>query len=442
MTGTTSSRRELDPELGPSEAEGALAFVPDDRSFALYNDYEVGRAVVGPPPETPGLRAVEETWRRGSGLTTSRPAGPGEQVDGYGVFTFPYGPISMGVPESGKFEVRTYGERVLGLFPVAGYKSRRILRSVIGQPVADAALKVERLAGNLSAAHTSAFLADAESAQGTPVARGELWTRALAQELQRIYNHVHVLGRLAEAAAQNVGSAQAHALAEEVLRLQGAVFGHRWLFGALLPGGPRRATDLEGRRRLTAPLARLAQTFDDLWELFLGSRTFVDRIQSTCVVSRDLALRWGAVGPALRACGVDWDDRLRAPATPYTDLFLDLPNESDGDALARLMVRGHEVRASFLLLEQLLDRWPSDPDVPEPPMPGVGPDRGIGRVESPGGDLVYDVRVVDGKVAGIGMRSASQANFPVFARGMKNGVFTDFHFAWESFGIVFAEVDA
>jgi len=421
---------------------GALAYASEDGSLAVYNDYEVGRSVIGPPPDFAGLRTVAETWRRSSKAGVSRPGGPADPIDGYGVFTFPYGPISMGVPESGKFEVRTYGERILGLSPVAGFKSRRILSSVVGSTIPDAALRIERLAGNFSAAHTAAFLAAAESAEGRPVAREELWIRALGQELQRIYNHVHVLARIAEAAAQNVGAAQSHALAEDLLRLQGSVFGHRWLFGAFLPGGPRRATDREAREKLAARLVPLARTFSDLWELFLGSRTFVDRIQSTCVVPRTVALQWGAVGPTLRACGVDWDDRLRVPTVPYNDLFLDLPNESDGDALARLLVRAHEVRASFLLLEQLLDRWPSGTDGDEPPAANVGPERGLGRVESPSGDLVYDVYVKDGRVAGIGMRSASQANFPVFARGLRDGVFTDFHFAWESFGIVFAEVDA
>ncbi|HTS32627.1 MAG TPA: hypothetical protein VMI55_01645 [Thermoplasmata archaeon] len=429
-------------EVSDGVPRGALAYASDDGSLVVCNDYDAGRSVMGPLPGLPSLRTVAETWRRSSSPGNSRPGGPADAIDGYGVFTFPYGPISMGVPESGKFEVRTYGERVLGLAPVAGFKSRRILSSVLGRTVPDAALRVERLAGNFSAAHCAAFLAAAESAEGRSVAREEMWVRALGQELQRVYNHVHVLARVAEAAAQNVGAAQAHALAEDLLRLQGSVFGHRWLFGAFLPGGPRRTTDRAARGMLAARLTPLARTFSDLWELFLGSRTFVDRIQSTCVVPRAAALQWGAVGPTLRASGVDWDDRLRIPTVPYNDLFLDLPNESDGDALARLLVRAHEVRASFLLLEQLLDRWPSGAGSGEPPAESVAPGRGLGRVESPSGDLVYDVRIQDGRVAGIGMRSASQANFPVFARGLRDGVFTDFHFAWESFGIVFAEVDA
>ncbi len=422
-------------------AERALAYASPDGRFALYNDYaeRVSILVEGRSPVVP--EEVVAAWHGQLEGAGPRRLAPHETVEGYGTFTFPYGPTSMGVPESGRFDVVTYGERILELSPLGGYKSRGALAALAGTTVADAALRVERLAGNFSASHVAAFLAAAESALGTPVGVRELWVRALAQELQRIYNHLHVLARIAEAASQNVGSAQTHALAEAILRLQGRAFGHRWLFGALLPGGPARRLDASDRRRLAEELGRCGEEFEALWELFQDSRTFIDRIQSTCPVPREVAVRWGAVGPTLRASGVPWDDRLRVPVAPYTDLFLALPEERDGDALARLLVRVQEVRASFLLIEQMLGRWPSDVGPPDPPAPAIAPGRGLGRVEGPSGDLVYDVAVADGRIATVSARTPSQANWAPFAFGMRNAVFTDFHFAFESFGLVFAETD-
>ncbi len=422
-------------------AEHALAYVPPDGAFALYNDYAQRRSVLVPTPSPVRPEDVVAAWRDQLVGPPPRRLAPQETVEGYGTFTFPYGPVSMGVPESGRFDVITYGERILELGPLGGYKSRHVLNALAGATIEDAALRIERLAGNVSASHVAAFLAAAESARGESVPRSELWVRALAQELQRVYNHVHVLARIAEAASQNVGSAQSHALAEEILRLQGRAFGHRWLFGALLPGGPARHLDPPDRKALDRELQRCAREFDALWELFLDSRTFIDRIQSTCPVDRASAVHWGGVGPTLRACGVRWDDRLRVPGPPYNDLFLALPEERDGDALARLLVRVQEVRASFLLIEQMLDRWPPGPGSPEPASSPVLPGRGLGRVEAPSGDLVYDVSVANGKLASVSARTPSQANWPLFALGMRNAVFTDFHFALESFGLLFAETD-
>jgi Ni,Fe-hydrogenase III large subunit len=421
--------------------ELALAYAAEDDAFALYNDYRAGVSILVPRPTSSRGEEPRATWRTDGASRVTHPVGPAPAMEGYGVFTFPYGPVSMGVPEAGKFDVRTYGERVLNLVPIGGYKSRRIRESVLGSSVEDAALRIERMAGNFSAAHVAAFLSAVESASQLEVPSVELWTRGLAQELQRIYNHLHVLARVAEAASQNVGLAQTHALAEEVLRVQGTIFGHRWLFGALLPKGPPRRLDPSDRAVISAELARISEQFETLWGLFLESRTFIDRIQSTCIVGRADAIRWGAVGPTLRACDVSWDDRLRVPSAPYADLFVALPHESGGDALARVAVRAAEIRASFLLLEQMLDRWPRSSAPTEAPAPPVEPGRGIGRVEAPSGDLVYDVAVSDGRVLSLGFRSPSQANWPLFAQGMRDAVFTDFHFALESFGLVFAETD-
>jgi Ni,Fe-hydrogenase III large subunit len=421
--------------LGPDRAP---AYFAPDGSLSLYNDYHDGRSILVPGGPAAEAAEVAATWRPGP---APGPLAPRRTVEGYGTFTFPYGPISMGVPEAGRFDVATYGERILELTPLGGYKSRRVLGSIVGARVEDAALRIERLAGNVSASHVAAFLAAAESAQEVCVPEGELWVRALAQELQRIYNHVHLLARLADAASQNVGAAQSHALAEELLRLQARHFGHRWLFGALLPGGPGRRLEPADRRELSERLRLLGREFDLLWQLFLESRTFVDRLQGTGVVPRSAAVRWGAVGPTLRASGVAWDDRLRVPEPPYTDLFVAVPHEKDGDALSRLLVRGHETRGSLLLLEQMLDRWPAGSGEPIPAAPAVTPGRGLGRVEGPSGDVVYEVRLAAGRLASVGLRSPSRANWPVFAEGMRNAVFTDFHFAFESFGMVFAETD-
>jgi Ni,Fe-hydrogenase III large subunit len=436
----TSSSAERSKAEDRAEPRLPAYFSPDG-AVAIWNDLSAGRSLAQSPPSSPFPPDVQALWTHPSTAPPLRTVAPTEQFDGYGVFTFPYGPISMGVAEAGRFDVRTYGERILDLAPVAGYKSRRIPHSLIGLSVADAALRVERLVGNFSAAHAAAFLFAAESAMGHSIPVEAAWIRAFAQELQRIYNHLRVIARVAEAASQNVGVAQTHALAEEVLRSAGATFGHRWMFGALLPGGPARRLDAEDRERLERTFDRMSDEFDQLWALFQGSRTFIDRIQTTCPVTREQAVHWGGVGPTLRATGVPWDDRLRAPVVPYNDLFLPIATESEGDALGRVLVRVQEIRSSFLLLEQMLERWPKSPADPVPPANPIAPHRGIGRVESPSGDLVYDVTMKADRVVSVGLRTASDANWPLFALGMRDAVFTDFHFAWESHGIVFAETD-
>lgn len=434
------NRRGWTESEGPRPAVGrraSLAYVSPTGDLALWNDLEsYGTNLVRRPALDGGETNLRAQWAAPSGGPA--PIGTGQKVQGYGVFAFPYGPVAMGLAEAGGFDLFTYGERILEATTLVGYKHRGVDAGVAGLSVEEALLWVERRAGPFAVAHASGFLGAVESALARPVPERELWWRALLQELQRIYDHLRVIARVAEGASQNVGVAQVQLLSEGTLRILGRLTGHRWGFGALRPGARPTA---EQRSGLAARLRQLGSEFDDLWETFLESRTFVDRLQSTGALAASEAIRLGTVGPSLRASGVPWDDRLRSPTAPYTDLFVSLAHEEAGDALARVLVRRAEIRSSLLLTEQLLDRWGSLGDGAVAPVDAVDPGRGISRTEAPSGDLVYDVTVADGKIARIGVRTPSQANWPAVSLCLRGSVFTDFVFAVESFGSSFAETD-
>lgn len=418
----------------------ALAYVSPSQDVALWNDYESYRTLLVAHPRLGSAdAALSGRWSVGAN-------GPGaiadeERVEGYGTFTFPYGPVAMGVNEAGAFDLRTYGERVLEVTTLVGHKHRGVEAAILGRTPEDATLWIERRVGPYALSHVATFLGAVESALGRPVPQRELWTRALLQELQRIYNHLRVIARVAEAASQNVGTAQLQILVEDLLRMLGRFTGHRWGFGALLPGHAPLRLGAEDRRDLFERLTALHREFDGLWESLLTSRTLVDRLQSTGILSERDAIRLAVVGPALRASRVAWDDRLRSPEFPYTDLFVSIPREDGGDALARVLMRREEIRASLLLIEQLLDRWSSARGAEWAPPAPIAPQRGIARGEGPSGDLVYDVSLQEGRVRSIGVRTPSQANWPAIAHCLRGGVFTDFSFALESFGSSFAESD-
>ena len=121
-------------------------------------------------------------------------------VEGYGVFTFPYGPVTSGIPEAGGFKLITYGERIVKVIPQINFKKRGIEHRVIGMQPEDALLLVERCAGNFSASYSTCFVTAVESALDLTTPSRVRWIRAIAIEVERIYNHLYVLGRLAEAA--------------------------------------------------------------------------------------------------------------------------------------------------------------------------------------------------------------------------------------------------
>ena len=422
-------------------------FRAGNRTHALLSDIENNKTILSDLPPTLG----EEfgALLRGSETKLGIPLEleAGGKVEGYGVFEFQYGPVSSGVPEAGGFKLVTYGERVLKVVPQTNFKKRGVEQAALGKLPQDALLLIERSAGNFSASYSTCFVTAVEGALRLEVPSKARWTRAAAIELERIYNHLYVFGRLAEAASQNVAATQTHALRERILRSNSKYFGHRYLFGINTLGGVRYDLAKEERTQLVSEIRTVAGEFSKLVEYFLSSRIFLDRLQGTAKLSRGDAIALGSVGPAARGSGLQWDDRLTYPIEPYRDIYVNLETESGEDTMARTMVRVKEIESSTIALRELLDRMPGDGPGPRTSPKRSSQDRlpedfAFCRIESPSGDLIQVVQVDNrGRISNLHIRPPSLVNWLPFAKSLQGNVFTDFQFAYESFGLSFADSD-
>jgi Ni,Fe-hydrogenase III large subunit len=417
-------------------------FEIDEETFAIMTDTQENKTILSDAPSELGeevgllMKGLESTPGVQIGLDTK------SRMEGFGVFTFAYGPVTSGISEAGGFRFVTYGERVTKVIPVINFKKRAVEQKVIGTDPEYALLIIERSTGNFSASYSACFATAVEDSLGIEVSQQAKWTRAVSIELERIYNHLHVFSREAEAASQNVAAYQTSALMEQVLRLNAKHFGHRYLFGLNDIGGVKSdLSDRETRTDLFHSLRSITGEFSQIVEYFLSSRIFLDRLQNTAKLSKGDALLLGAVGPAARGSGLDWDDRVAYPIEPYNDIFVDIVTESGTDTMARIMVRINEITASTTVLQELLDKMPSD-GIKSKNTKEARPDFSLCRIESPSGDLIQVVQIGENrKMKKLHIRPASLANWMPFARSLEGNVFTDFQFAFESFGLNYADSD-
>ena len=440
-------RRQVEEAGGPVQLSSI--FKVSGRDYAILSDTASNKTILSDLPprlgEEFGLLLRGEQARPGSPLDLDM----GGRVEGYGVFTFPYGPVTYGVPEAGGFKFVTYGERVVKVIPEVNFKKRGVETRVLGWKPEDALLLVERSAGNFSASYSTCFATATEDALGLEVPSQARWTRAAAIELERIYNHLYAFGRLAEAATQNVAVAQANILREDVLRLNAKHFGHRYLFGINTIGGVRIDLSKAERKELSESIRNLVQEFRGLVDFFLSSRIFLDRLQNTARLPTQDALGLGAVGPAARGSGVQWDDRLTHPIEPYGDIYVNMETDDGEDTMARTMVRIREIYSSEVIIRELLDKMPEDGTSARIPPDGrvtghseSADDFSFCRIESPSGDLIQVVQLDEkGRIRNLQIRPASLVNWLPFAKSLENNVFTDFQFAFESFGLSYADSD-
>jgi Ni,Fe-hydrogenase III large subunit len=435
-------------EIGGSIQLSAI-FEVSGKSFAIFTDSEKNKTILSDVPSRLGEEAGLLLRAHGAAPGLQVNMDTNVRVEGYGVFAFPYGPVTSGISEAGGFKFVTYGERIVKVVPSVNYKKRGVEQVVVGTKPNDALAIIERSSGNFSASYSTCFATAVEEALGLDVPKAAKWTRAVAIELERIYNHLHVFARESEAASQNVATYQTNALKERILRLNAKYFGHRYLFGLNEIGGvrPRLLSAKDNRRALYASVRSITDEFRQLVEYFLSSRIFLDRLQGTAKLKKEDALVLGAVGPSARGSGIYCDDRLAFPIEPYEDIYVNIETDSGTDAMARVMVRIHEIATSTIVIEELLDKMPSDTmgiggKSINPRSPNSDSGFSFCRIESPSGDLIQAVQLDQTeRIRTLHIRPASLANWLSFARSLEGNVFTDFQFAFDSFGLSYADSD-
>ena len=211
-------------------------------------------------------------------------------------------------------------------------------------------------------------------ATGTEVPAPAAHTRAVALELERIYNHAAAIAAMCQTTGLSVGQARSEIVLERLLRCNLAAFGHRYLFGVVAPGGVRREPDVEQIHEL---LPAALDEFRYVVDALLVTNSHVDRLESTGIVTPENAHRLSLVGPVARASGQAIDVRRDHPTGVGDEPAPSGPTRDSGDALARMSVMVDEVEESARLIDaQLGDAGPGV----EPLESGAGRRPRVGRV--------------------------------------------------------------
>jgi len=381
-----------------------------------------------PPPLAP---AGQE-----SGWSESAPNGTGirtlPEVLAADVQALPFGPVRADVLESAEFTFLYIGEQILHYHPHLFFKHRGMEARFQGVDAVRGTILAERVSAVGSIAHALAYCQAVEHAADCTVPPRACWLRVLLAELERVYNHLHYLGHLANTTTLKVGDAQGKLLEERAKQINTRLTGSRFLRSLLIPGGLRRDLTPAGwlGEQLEALRAETAKYVDHLE----NSDSHLDRLLTTGVLSPKVAFEQGATGPVQRASDTDRDLRRDHPYAGYAELPLTIPTQKDGDAYARSRVRIEEIDASIAVMQRVLLLLP-DGDIRAPcsaePMA-----EGLGWTESPRGTLFYAVHFgPDARLARVKIKSPSFSNWRVFPFTVHDTNMMDYAINEASFGL-------
>ena len=100
---------------------------------------------------------------------------------------------------------------------------------------------------------------------------------------------------------------------------------------------------------------------DEYERLITRNPIFLKRVEGVGIVGREEAINWGLSGPMLRASGVQWDLRKVDHYECYDEFDWQVEWQTEGDCLARYLVRIGEMRESTKIIQQALKSIPGGP---------------------------------------------------------------------------------
>ena len=366
---------------------------------------------------------------------------PFQQVQGEGIYQITVGPVHAGIIEPGHFRFSVDGETIVNLESRLFFLHKGIEKLFESMSIARGVMLAERISGDSTVAHALAFSMAIERCAGIEVPERAGYVRVVAQELERLYNHIADVGAICTDTGFAVANAHAMRLREEVLRLNERLAGHRPLRGAIVPGGV--AIDISGEQivDVITALRKIRNDFNEVVAMALDSTLVLDRLHSTGILNNATARELQVCGIAARASGIDADVRRDHPYAAYKSLKVRVPVFQEGDVWARMMVRVEEARESVNLIVEALGSLPAGATLqPITSLPEGA--SAFGLVEGWRGPIWHwIVAGKNGSLARVKVKDPSFSNWPALNYAIRNNIVPDFPLCNKSFNLSYAGND-
>jgi NADH-quinone oxidoreductase subunit D len=285
------------------------------------------------------------------------------------------------------------GEQVVDLDPVLGYLHRGVEKISENADYHQVISQVDPLEYISSLFNEWGAVLSFEKLLDVEVPRRAEYIRVLSAELNRVASHMLYLGWYALDLGGITPILWSFAERDEIVEMLAALTGQKLLFNYFRIGGVNGDLNHEFMSRLGDWMSRAGIQLEAGMSLLNENEIFVRRARGLGVIDRETALRMCVSGPNLRASGVPFDLRLAHPYSIYPELDFSIPTRSEGDSLARYLLRLDEVKQSLRIIDQCLHKMPDGPVAAKlPRLLRPRPGRAFSAVEAPRGQ--YSTYVV------------------------------------------------
>ncbi len=297
-----------------------------------------------------------------------------------------------------RFQFFVKGEDIVDVSVRVGFNHRGIEKALESNTWIQNLYLIERICGICSAAHQLAYSVTAERLceKTDEIPDRAEWIRVLVSELERIHSHMLWYGVLAHDAGYDMMFHVSWRDREMVMDLLERITGNRVNYSMMTLGGVRRDMDKETINHSLKILKKLRKKVVEHKDVIEGEKTFVARMSGVGFLSKEDAIKLGAVGPTARSSGVDFDLRRDYPYSGYQDIPFKVFTRPEGDVYASLVVRMDETLDSIDMCIHILENLPTGGIKIEIP-PRLPQGEAHTRVEAPRGEDFHYLRSTGGK---------------------------------------------
>ncbi|MBC8162811.1 MAG: NADH-quinone oxidoreductase subunit D [Roseiflexaceae bacterium] len=291
------------------------------------------------------------------------------------------------------------GETVIDLKPVFGYLHRNHEQIAEVSTYIQIMPFTDRLDYFNSMANNFGYALAVEKLAGIEVPQRANYIRVLMAELTRILNHAAAIGfMLNDMGAWQTPLAFGMREREKILDLFEMASGARMMCNYFRFGGIWRDLPPEFLPQLQGLMQGLPTFFDEFERLLKQNEILLGRSVDVGILPKEVAASYSVTGPMLRASGIAYDLRRADGYSVYPELDFDIPVGAVGDVYDRFLVRLAEMRESYRILQQVIERLPETTGGHiNPAMASMNKQKSLrpppgdayGRVESPKGELGF-----------------------------------------------------
>jgi len=335
----------------------------------------------------------------------------------------PFGPQHPVLPEPIHLDLVMEDEIVIEAVPSIGFVHRGLENLVKKKDYNEMVYVAERICGICSFMHGMGYCNAVEHIMGVEVPARANYLRTIWSEMSRIHSHLLWLGLLADGFGYESLFMQSWRIREKILDMFEASTGGRVIFSVNTIGGVLKDMPDDMIREFVTILKDMKTELKKTTKIFLEDYTVKSRLSGVGVLKQDDALMLGAVGPMLRASGVDRDLRETGYAA-YADLDFEVAWSRGCDSYTRCQVRIDEIFESIDIIEQCAAKITAG-DI-RVPVKGNPEGEYFMRVEQPRGEAIYYIKANGTKFLDrFRVRTPTFANVPAMVETLKGAQLAD-----------------